>query len=230
MLFDLRGAGRRRTVKAVYVTLAVLMGGGLVLFGIGGDVSGGLFDAFQEGGGTSDDGRGRLERREKDALARTTADPSDESAWVELVRARVAVANGVGDNYNSDTGEYSAAGQAKLEAADDAYQKYLALDPDPIDEKIAQQMTIVYQALGEEEKATRAWEIVADANPDNANIHAQWAISAYLAGLNAVGDRARRKAIQLTEPDMREGLKSQIDQAKNAAASQALQDATSGGG
>ena len=45
MLFDLRGR-RRRAVQATYLTLAVLMGGGLVLFGIGGDVSGGLFDAF----------------------------------------------------------------------------------------------------------------------------------------------------------------------------------------
>ena len=34
MLFDLRGRGRRRTVKIVYITLALLMGGGLVLFGI----------------------------------------------------------------------------------------------------------------------------------------------------------------------------------------------------
>ena len=46
MLFDLRGSGRRTTVKVVYVTLAILMGGGLVFFGIGGDVNGGLFDAI----------------------------------------------------------------------------------------------------------------------------------------------------------------------------------------
>ena len=39
MLFDLRGR-RRRAVQATYLILAVLMGGGLVLFGIGGDVSG----------------------------------------------------------------------------------------------------------------------------------------------------------------------------------------------
>jgi len=55
MLFDLRGAGRRRTVKVVYITLAFLMGGGLVLFVIGGDVSGGLVDAITERG-TGDDG------------------------------------------------------------------------------------------------------------------------------------------------------------------------------
>ena len=46
MLFDLRGR-RRRLVQATYLSLAVLMGGGLVLFGIGGDVSGGLFNAFE---------------------------------------------------------------------------------------------------------------------------------------------------------------------------------------
>ena len=39
MLFDLRGR-RRRAVQATYLMLAVLMGGGLVLFGIGGDASG----------------------------------------------------------------------------------------------------------------------------------------------------------------------------------------------
>ena len=32
MLFDLRGRGRRRTVQAVYLSLALLLGGGLVLF------------------------------------------------------------------------------------------------------------------------------------------------------------------------------------------------------
>jgi len=53
MLFDLRGRGRRRTIQAIYVTLAVLMGGGLVFFGIGGNTSGGLFDAFKGGSGSS---------------------------------------------------------------------------------------------------------------------------------------------------------------------------------
>ena len=37
MLFDLRGRGRRNTIKVIYITLAFLMGGGLVLFGIGGN-------------------------------------------------------------------------------------------------------------------------------------------------------------------------------------------------
>ena len=54
MLFDLRGKGRRRTVKIVYGGLALLLGLGLVAFGIGGATSGGLVDAFTGGGsGTS---------------------------------------------------------------------------------------------------------------------------------------------------------------------------------
>ena len=48
MLFDLRAGGRRRLVQVVYLFLAILLGGGLVLFGVGGATSGGLFDAFRE--------------------------------------------------------------------------------------------------------------------------------------------------------------------------------------
>ena len=50
MLFDLRGRGRRRTIQVIYASLALLMGGGLIFFGIGGATSGGLFDAL---GGSS---------------------------------------------------------------------------------------------------------------------------------------------------------------------------------
>ena len=60
--------------------LAVLMGGGLVLFGIGGDVSGGLFDAFSGGGG----GRQRQRERSRSAIEeneeRVKANPRDEAA------------------------------------------------------------------------------------------------------------------------------------------------------
>ena len=34
MLFDLRSRGRRTTVRGVYLLLAILMGGGLILFGV----------------------------------------------------------------------------------------------------------------------------------------------------------------------------------------------------
>ena len=61
MLFDLRGRGRRRTVQVIYLSLAILMGGGLVLFGIGGATSGGLFDAFSGNSGGGNSGNAALE-------------------------------------------------------------------------------------------------------------------------------------------------------------------------
>ena len=52
MLFDLKGK-RRRAVQGTYLMLAVLMGAGLVLFGIGSSTNGGLGDLFSGGGGSN---------------------------------------------------------------------------------------------------------------------------------------------------------------------------------
>ena len=57
MLFDLRSAGRRRTVKGVYLGLALLMFVGFVGFSVGSSgLSGGIVDAItgSGGGGGSD--------------------------------------------------------------------------------------------------------------------------------------------------------------------------------
>ena len=90
MLFDLRGR-RRRAVQATYLTLAILMGGGLVLFGIGGDVSGGLFDAFSdrsESGGVAPIVEKRVEANEK----RLAAAPENVALLKELVRDQYSLA------------------------------------------------------------------------------------------------------------------------------------------
>jgi hypothetical protein len=91
MLFDLRGK-RRRAVQATYLTLAVLMGGGLVLFGIGGDVSGGLFDAIgdRNTGGSSDSGlEQRIERQE----AKLKTSPNDTATLANLVKLNYQAAS-----------------------------------------------------------------------------------------------------------------------------------------
>ena len=53
MLFDLRSRGRRRTVQVVYLGLAILFGGGLILFGVGTGSGGGLLNAFTGNGSSS---------------------------------------------------------------------------------------------------------------------------------------------------------------------------------
>ena len=86
MLFDLRGRGRRRTVKIVYITLALLMGGGLVLFGIGGGgaMQGGLVDAITGSSG-GDTGTARFDQREREAAAQDAHQPAGRG---RLGRAR----------------------------------------------------------------------------------------------------------------------------------------------
>jgi tetratricopeptide (TPR) repeat protein len=219
MLFDLRSAGRRRTIKVVYVTLAFLMGGGLVFFGIGGDVSGGLVDAITERGGGGDTGSEAAQKREERALRATRANPRDAAAWTELARARYQLASADAD---PNTGQFGAEGRAKLRQAGQAWDRYLALEPEKPDDKVARTMVQVYAALNDLPKAARAQEIVAEA-ADTSNAYAQLAVLSYQAGQERKGDLARRQAIEKAEPDMRESIKGQIDQAKTQAQAEQAQ-------
>jgi hypothetical protein len=82
VLFDLKGR-RRRVVQGTYLLLAILMGGGLVLFGIGGDVSGGLVDALQGQSGSSNS---IVEDRIEENEDKVEADPKNAAALKELAR------------------------------------------------------------------------------------------------------------------------------------------------
>jgi hypothetical protein len=217
MLFDLRGAGRRRTVKVVYITLAFLMGGGLVLFGIGGDVSGGLVDAITERDGGGDDGSDRFRKQEAAALKRTKANPQDAPAWAALARARFQLA-GIGENFDPAKGTFTKGGTAKLTAAGQAWDRYLALEPKKPDDRVASLMVQAFGALNEPAKAAQAQEVITEARPTAATF-TQLAVFAYQAGQTRKGDLAKDKALELTDPDMREALKGQLEQAKQSATS-----------
>jgi len=221
MLFDLRGAGRRRTIKVIYITLAFLMGGGLVLFGIGGEVSGGLVDAITERGGGGDDGSDRFRKQEQAALKRTQANAQDAPAWAALARARFQLA-GVGENFDPEKGTFTNEGRAKLAAAGDAWERYLALEPKQPDDRVASLMVQAYGVLNEPAKAATAQEVITEARP-TASTFAALATFAYQAGQTRKGDLAKDKALELTEPDMREALRGQLESAKQQAAGAAAQ-------
>ena len=223
MLFDLRGSGRRTTVKAVYVTLAILMGGGLVFFGIGGDVNGGLFDAITgtNSGASSDEGT--FQKRATEAERKARANPQDPAAWAEVVRARYQLAR-AGDNVDPNTRQFTAAGVAQLRLADAAWQKHLALKPNPPDDSAATIMVRAYtQGLNDPVKATAAQEIVAEERPKSGT-YADLAALAYAAGQIGKGDLATKKAIELAEPDARETLKAELKDAKQQGLAQAIQN------
>jgi len=224
MLFDLRGSGRRRVVKIVYVTLAILMGGGLVLFGIGGSgaLSGGLLDAITESSGGADDGNDRFRTLEQQAVAKARQDPSAAN-WAAVARARFNLAQ-TGEYVDQSTGNYTDAGAEMLRSAGRAWDESVELADGSPDPRVASLMVQAYAGIGELDKAATAQEIIAE-DRNSAGAYATLAQIAYQAGQTRKGDLARGKALELTEPDMREALKGQLDQAKQAAVQQALQEA-----
>ena len=227
MLFDLRGRGRQRTVKVVYVTLAFLLGGGLVLFGIGGDVSGGLVDAITERQGTSDEASDRLRTRERQLEQRVGANRQDAVAYAELARTLAQLA-GQGENFDPEQENYTQAGQAKLREADAAWTRHTELADQP-DDRVASLMVQAYASLGDLAKATSAQRVVAESR-DTAGAYSQLAALAYQAGDTRTGDLARDRALEKTDKDMREALKGQLDQAKQQATLEQLQQQGGGAG
>src|SRR4051794_31518523 len=83
MLFDLKGK-RRRVVQGTYLTLAVLLGAGLVLFGIGSSVSGGLGDLFKGGNG-SNKANETIQKRIDAAEKTLQRDPKNAAALAQVV-------------------------------------------------------------------------------------------------------------------------------------------------
>lgn len=224
MLFDLRGKGRRRTVRVIYASLAILMGGGLVFFGIGGDVSGGLLNAFDGSGGQNVDEtfKKRVEGFEK----RVKANPKDATAWAELARARFQEAN---PDVDQTTGEFTEAGIAKLRKSEEAWSKYLALKPANPDTDVALIMVRVFEILNEPDKAVIAQELVVDeTDPPTADAYKRYAALAYLAGQTRKGDLAAKRAVELSDKDQKKIVKDQLEQYKQQAASAAIQEATQG--
>jgi hypothetical protein len=229
MLFDLRGRGRRRTVQAIYLTLAVLMGGGLVFFGIGGNTSGGLLDAFKNDTGSS--GNSIFEKRVKTAEKRAQVNPKDAAAWVALARLRFQVA-GTGDGYNQSTNTFSDKGKQQLAGVETAWDRYLSLDPKKPDASAALLMIQAFSptALNKPDKAVAAMEIVLDQRPPSSGLYGQYAQLAYIAGQTRKGDLAAQKAVSLAPKADREQVKAALDQAKTAAGASASATATTPSG
>jgi hypothetical protein len=218
MLFDLRGSGRRRTIKIVYVTLAFLMGGGLVLFGIGGSgaLSGGLVDAItqSEGGGDGDE---RFREQEQRATAAARANPQDPERWAAVARARFNLA---AVSVDPGTGQFSEEGKAQLEAASRAWEEHLELAGKKTDARVASLMVQAYSVLEQYDKAAIAQEVIA-LDRDSVGAYTQLAVLSYQAGQLRKGDLARDKALELSEPDMRETLRGQLQGARAQAAAAA---------
>ena len=212
MLFDRRSRGRRRTVQVVYLGLALLMGGGLVLFGVGsGNSIGGLLNGLT-GNGSSGAQTQVVSQAEKAALRQTKLNPNDPSGWSALVQARWTSA-GQGSDYNASTGVFTAVGKKELAGTTQAWQRYLQLTRSP-DPNLAILAARAYAGLGDYANEAGAWEIETTANPSEVKGYECLAVSAYAAKQTRKGDLAAAKALSLVPKLQRITLKQAIDAAK----------------
>jgi hypothetical protein len=217
MLFDLRGRGRRRTIQAIYVTLAILMGGGLIFFGIGGNTSGGLFDAFKGGGGG---GSGTFSKQATQAEKTLKVNPNDAAAWGVLARARFQQA-GQGDSYDQQTSQFTDKGKSQLQQSATAWEHYLSLTPRNPDDSLASLMVQVYSpsALNQPAKGVKAAQIVTASRP-SAQTFYTLAVFAYAAGDKRTGDLAAAKTLSLTPAARKTQTKLLLEQAKKPQSAQ----------
>jgi hypothetical protein len=191
MLFDLRGRGRRRTVRVVYTGLAVLIGIGLVGFGIGGGFGGGgiLSAANNNEGSGSASFADQIKKYEK--LTRT--EPRNLAAWEGLVKARLQ------ESSNFTSNGVTPKGKELFQQASEAWQSYIALNPPKPNTTLAAQMAPIYseEGLNQPTKAVAVLQLVIAARPNSAALYAQLAQYAYKAKDFHTGDLAAAKAVSL---------------------------------
>lgn len=213
MLFDLRSRGRRRTVQVIYSCLALVMLGGLVLFGVGaGNGIGGLLNAFTNNASNSNSQA--ISQQTKTALRETKNHPHSAQAWAAMVQARWSDA-GSGSNFNATTSTYTAAGKHQLRLATQAWQRYLALTKTP-SAGVATLAARAYSTIADWSGAAGAWEYVANAEPTAANPYVCLAATAYAAKQTRKGDLAAAQAVSLAPKLQRLQLKTELKTAKTS--------------
>jgi hypothetical protein len=216
MLFDLRGR-RRRAVQVTYLTLAVLMGGGLVLFGIGGS-SGGIIDAItgnDSGGTVSDSG---LEKRIETQQKKLRASPNNTAALAELVRLHYQVASS-----QTPSGSTTIADDQKdeLRKAGVYWDRYVTATDNNPNPDLARVALIVFDKTGLNQP-TKAKDVVrvlaADAN--NAQTYLLLVQYATAAGDKRTAQLAAQKAVDLAPKGQRKQVEKTAKQLQTAAPQQ----------
>jgi hypothetical protein len=171
MLFDLRSRRRRRVIKTVYLFLAVLIGVGLVGFGVGtGGNFGGLFNAAS-GGGASSNGDATYIKTLDKAEKRAARSPNSTAAWLAAGEAAYNLAE-LPTNYVVGSG-FTKSGFAALAEVEKAWNSYITLAPPKPSNYFASEVALVFglppsgvERFGVVESAQ---EVVAETDPTYTN-------------------------------------------------------------
>ncbi len=212
MLFDLRGRGRRRTVKVIYGGLALLIGAGLVFFGVGAGVGGGgLLNSLSGNEGSSSASfSAQIDKYKK----LTQKQPNNVYAWEQLTLAQLHEAGGEAYFANQ---RLTAKGHELFGQTAQSWNSYIALKPSKPNSQLALQMERVFgeEGLNEPAEVVKVLQIVIPTKSEStpqykASLYAALAEYAYKANNTRIGDLASAKAVALAPAAQRTQLKKQL--------------------
>jgi len=221
MLFDLKGK-RKRAVQITYLGLAFLLAAGLIGAGIGSSTSGGLFDAITGGGSGGSNADKTIQKRIAAAQKRLQLNPKDQAAYAIVVRSHYQLATAQA----SQTGQFNPKGQAQLQQAATAWNRYLGIAKKP-DPSLAILMIQAYGGLAQSKSpqdqkpyltgAADAAEVLTTAQP-SINAYVQLVQYATLAGQTPKATLAGSQAVALAPKAQKKAVKAKVAQAKAQAA------------
>ena len=253
MLFDLKTGRRRKVVQVVFGFLAFIFFISFVGFGIGSDVSGGLFDAIGLGGSSDDSSTSsQYETQIDDAETKVSDDPKNEKALSDLAYYRYL--SGVSQldiDEDAGTATLSEDTRSEWDKALDAWEKLLALHPKQLDPQTAGVMSCAYVPILPQCQvnapadavnftgAIKSQEAVVKTDPSSQNL----SLLAYFQLANGDIDDGRKTAdealAKTKNPEAKKGLTKTFDKlvsqaeklakANKAAASASGDDSATGG-
>ncbi len=210
MLFDLQSGKRRRVVQVVFGFLAFIFFISFVGFGIGSDVTGGIFDAIGLGG-DSNSSDPQYEQQIEDAEAAIAANPDDGAAYADLIAAYFGSAS-TGISRDSQTGQVTIDTDAKsdLQKAAQAWDDYMATKPKRTDVSAAASAVQVFVLLNDATGASEAQGVVAE-EQGTVSAYAQLALYLYADNKIKAGDEAGKKAVAAAEPSQVKQVQKTVD-------------------
>jgi len=216
MVFDIRGR-RKNVVKVVYAILALLMG--LSLFLLAG--SGGVGSIFDSGGTVNP--AGQLEDQAEKLERQLRKNPEDATLLLGLTRARISAGNALAET-NPETGEiaYTLESRQQLEAASQAWSKYLKTteEPNPGGAQLAAQALFGLaqtsrtgpEAQANLRAASRAQQIVAETRPSLGSLSTLAIYRLYAFDYEAAAQARKEAATYANTKFERENLGNELDQ------------------
>jgi hypothetical protein len=211
MPLDVFGRGRRRTVRIVCSSLALLSLLGFAAFLVGSIGRNGIVELL--GGG--------IDYKSQVTAARelTVQQPEEPTAWSKLIHATLLQAR-TGANYKSTSGSFTAKAWPLLIQIQEAWHHYLKLRLHHASPDVASEALQIYETIGGISNPTAAFEVwkvkVAD-SPPSVSRYANLAVAAYAANNLRAGDLAAKKAMMLAPASEYTHLKRELTSVKEGA-------------